>query len=233
MVHSSFRSLGPTENGPDTLIDALQDAVGPQGTVLYPTFNFKSWTEQHYWDAEETPSDMGALTEFARLRPGARRSPHPIYSFAALGAQADAFAACDDPEAYGDDSVFGLFHRLDGRILSFGLHFNSTFSMHHYVERVVGVDYRRPKRFAGLYLKAGEEAQVKTYTMYVRNGPSIKTWIVPGMEALVRQGDIQAGHVGESTVHHARASVFFDAMSKVVRAHPEWLHEQVDPRRTA
>jgi aminoglycoside 3-N-acetyltransferase len=231
IVHSSLRSLGPVENGADTVIDALLEAVGPGGTVLFPTFNFHAWTEGHYWDVEETPSEMGALTEVARRRPGAVRTPHPIYSFAVLGSRAEEFLACDDPEAFGDDSVFGLLHRIDALIISIGLHFNSTFSLHHYVERVVGVNYRRIKRFGGIYVGRDGAARAAVYTMFVRNDDTVKTWIVPGMEELLQRGVLGETRVGEATVHFCRARSFFDEMSVIVRERPERLHEIVPRRR--
>ncbi len=227
MVHSALRSLGPVAGGADTIIDAFLDAVGPEGTVLFPTFNFNAWTEHHYWDVDETPSEMGAMSEVARARRGARRTPHPIYSFAALGARADEFAACEDIEAYGDNSVFALFHRLDGLIVSLGLFFNTTFSLHHYVERVVGCDYRRTKVFGGIYLGADRTPTVKAYTMFVRLGAHVKTWIVPGMDELHARGVIEEATLGNAAVHYCRASRFFDEMSVIIRERPEMLHEMV------
>ncbi len=44
MVHSSYKSLGGVEGGAETVIDALREAVGTHGTVLFPTFNFQSKT---------------------------------------------------------------------------------------------------------------------------------------------------------------------------------------------
>lgn len=229
MQHMSYKSLGPVAGGAETIVDAFVEAVGSSGTVLFPTFNFTSWTREHYWNRDETSSEMGIVSELARRRPESARTPHPIYSFAALGARADEFAACDDREAFGDDSVFGLFHRLDGIIVSLGLHLNSTFSMHHYVERVVGADYRRIKLFGGLYVDSGEVSP-RIYSMFVRNDATVKTWIVPGMEKLVQDGAITVDKIGEAITHYAQAGAFFDAMSAVVRDHPEMLHEIVGRR---
>jgi aminoglycoside 3-N-acetyltransferase len=80
VVHTSYKSLGGVEGGADTVIDVMRELVGPSGTVLFPAFNFQSWTETHYFDVTETPSKMGMITELARLRPDAKRTPHPIYS---------------------------------------------------------------------------------------------------------------------------------------------------------
>ena len=38
-VHSSFKSLGPVEGGAESVIQALEDALGPEGLLLMPSFN--------------------------------------------------------------------------------------------------------------------------------------------------------------------------------------------------
>jgi aminoglycoside 3-N-acetyltransferase len=230
MVHTSYKSLGGVEGGADTVIDALRALVGPEGTVLFPTFNFQSWTETHYFDILETPSKMGMITELARLRPDARRTPHPIYSFAALGRRAEEFAACEDVEAYGPNSVFALFHKTNGTILSIGLDFNSTFSMHHYIEYNVGCDYRRIKEFSGIYVGYDRVPRIKTYTMFVRKDDRVKTYIVPGMNELLAAGVIKEIQVGAAKVHFASAQEFYDNMAVIVREHPEKLHYIEEPR---
>jgi aminoglycoside 3-N-acetyltransferase len=224
MVHSSYKSLGGVEGGAQAVIDALQAWVGPEGSVLLPTFNFRSWTESHYFDVGETSSHMGIIGELGRLQEGAVRTPHPIYSFAALGRHKDEFGLTHDPEAYGPDSAFALFHRLNGTIVSIGLHWNSTFSLHHYVEYNTGCDYRRVKRFSGIYVGQDGDPKLKTYSMFVRDNDRVITDIVPGMDELHEGGVIEAQRVGDATVHYASANDFFDNMSTIVREHPEKLH---------
>ena len=225
MVHSSYKSLGGVEGGAETIIDALLDFVGPDGTILFPTFNFHEWTERHYFDISETLSKMGIISEVARQREDALRTPHPIFSFTALGKEKDSFAKCDDVRAYGDNSVFGLFHRMNGVIISIGLHWNSTFSMHHYVEYHTGCDYRRTKHFSGIYVDSNGEPSVKTYTMHVRKDFDIITDIEKGMDDLFNMGVIKATEVGKATVHYSTAQDFFDNMSVIVKNNPEKLHK--------
>jgi len=224
IVHTSYKALGGVEGGADTVIDVMRELVGERGTVLFPAFNFQSWTETHYWDVLETPSKMGMITELARLRPDAKRTPHPIYSFSVWGARADEFAAADDVEAYGPNSAFAHFHKSNGTIVSIGLDFNNTFSMHHYIEYNVGCDYRRIKEFSGIYVGYDRVPRVKTYSMFVRNSDRVKTYIVPGMNELLAAGVIQEVQVGAAKVHYATANEFYDNMSVIVREHPEKLH---------
>lgn len=225
MVHSSYKALGGVEGGAERVIDALLDFVGPEGTLLFPNFNFQSWTESHYFDIRETPSKMGIIGELARLRGETVRTPHPIYSFAALGKRKMDFAVCNDIEAYGPNSVFALFHQLNGMILSIGLHWNSTFSMHHYVEFRSGCDYRRVKRFSGIYVDYEGIPQIKTYSMFVRKNFRIITDIVEGMDELLENGVIRVTRVGGARVHYASANDFYDNMSVIIRNHPEKLHK--------
>ena len=230
IVHTSYKSLGGVEGGAETVIDVMRELVGARGTVLFPAFNFQSWTEMHYFDVLETPSKMGMITELARLRPDAKRTPHPIYSFSVWGARADEFAAAEDAEAYGPNSAFAVFHKSNGTIVSIGLDFNSTFSMHHYIEYNVGCDYRRVKEFSGIYVGYDRVPRVKTYSMFVRKDERVKTYIVPGMNELLAAGVIKEVQVGAAKVHFAPAKDFYDKMSVIVREHPEKLHYIEEPK---
>src|SRR5215211_8018564 len=84
LVHSSYKSFGEVEGGPLTVIRALEDALGAEGTLIMPTFNF-DFNKGVPWDVRTTPSKMGILTELVRQDPRAKRVFHPFYSFAILG----------------------------------------------------------------------------------------------------------------------------------------------------
>lgn len=230
VVHTSYKSLGGVDGGADTVIDALEELAGKDGTALFPAFNFQSWTETHYFDVLETPSKMGMITEMARLRPYAKRTPHPIYSFSALGPRAEEFSKTEDVEAYGPNSAFALFHKLNATIISIGLDFNSSFSMHHYIEYNVGCNYRRVKEFSGIYVGYDRKPQIKTYSMFVRAHERVKTYIVPGMNELLAAGVIKEIQVGAAKVHYLTANEFFDNMSAIVRERPEKLHYIEEPK---
>jgi aminoglycoside N3'-acetyltransferase len=229
MVHSSYKSLGGVEGGADTVIDAFLELVGPEGTALFPTFHFRAWTENHYFDILETQSGMGAITEAARTRQGAIRTPHPIYSFAVFGKLAREFERCDDIESFGENSVFSLFHKLNGLIVSIGLGWNQTFSFQHYIEHKVGAYYRRPKAFSGIYVDKNGVAQVKTYTMSVRKTLKYRTYIVPAMTELHARGIIEEADVGKTKAHFCRANTFFEQMGDIIRTHPEKCHYVEEP----
>jgi aminoglycoside 3-N-acetyltransferase len=225
LVHSSYKSFGGVDGGAEAVIDALMAWIGPEGTLLLPNFNFQSWTESHYFDLQETPSHMGIIGELGRLRSDALRTPHPIYSFAVLGKRKQEFSECDDIEAYGPNSVFARFHELNGLNVSVGLHWNSTFSMAHYVEYNTGCDHRRVKKFSGIYVGYDCQPEIKTYSMFVRKNSRVITDIVPAMDELLQNGIIKAQKVGDSLVHYCPAIDYYDHMSVIIRDHPEKVHK--------
>lgn len=91
LVHSSFKSLGPGTGGPQAVVQALLDSVGPTGTVLFPTHTWANAGPSNppIFDVRNTPSaQVGILAETARCWPGAVRSLHPTHSVVAIGSEA-------------------------------------------------------------------------------------------------------------------------------------------------
>jgi aminoglycoside 3-N-acetyltransferase len=168
---------------------------------------------------------MGIISELARVRKESVRSPHPLYSFAALGKRKQIFQACEDEEAYGPNSAFALFHQLNGMIVSIGLEWNSTFSMIHYIEYHHGCEHRRVKRFSGIYVGYDGLPKLATYSMFVRKDNTIITDIVPAMEELLAGGTIKAVQVGGATIHYATAEDYYVGLGFYAREAPEKLHK--------
>src|SRR5512134_2702773 len=88
LVHSSYKSLGAVDGGPQIVINALEAVLGEEGTLVMPTFSF-NFNKGMPWDVRSTPSKMGILTELVRNEPRSKRVFHPIYSFAILGKHAE------------------------------------------------------------------------------------------------------------------------------------------------
>ena len=63
LIHSSYKSLGGVEGGPDTLFDALQEAVGEDGILMFPTFTYAVCNARNpVFDVKSTRSQSGALS---------------------------------------------------------------------------------------------------------------------------------------------------------------------------
>ena len=88
LTHSSFKSLGGVENGAEDIVGAMLDAVGEDGTVVFPTLCQKDWEHIYENWHPDAPSDVGYLTNYFRLLPEAYRSNQATHSVAAIGKHA-------------------------------------------------------------------------------------------------------------------------------------------------
>ena len=123
MVHSALSSLGWVEGGADAVIEALMEAVGPGGTIAMPTLYMPSITGEEAFDVNESPSQMGEVSEAFRKRSDVVRSIHPTHSVAAWGNQ--ALALIHDhalaPTACGRGTPFSKLADWGGKVLLMGV----------------------------------------------------------------------------------------------------------------
>ena len=99
LVHSSLRSLGPLENGPETVIRGFEEVLGSEGTLVMPTLCQKDFSRSYETWHLDKPSDVGYLTEYFRKLPGVYRSDQATHSVAARGRH--AYALTFEHTAYG------------------------------------------------------------------------------------------------------------------------------------
>ena len=133
LVHSSLRSLGPMPGGAATVVQGLLEALGPDGTLLMPALSYGRVTpEQPLFDVRFTPSNVGALPEYFRTRPGTLRSIHPTHSVCGVGRLAAELLDrhIEDRTPCGPRSPFHLLPEYGGQILMLGCGLRPNTSMH-------------------------------------------------------------------------------------------------------
>ncbi|MBT3336637.1 MAG: AAC(3) family N-acetyltransferase [Anaerolineae bacterium] len=210
LVHSSYKSFGGVDGGPQTVIDALLDVLGADGTLVMPTFNF-DFCKGADWDVRETPSQMGFMTNLVRQDARATRVFHPIYSFAVIGKHAQAFGALRDKSSYGANSAFAKLRELDGKIMVVGLSYNDSMTFFHHVEEMEGVDYRYLKDFTGNITDWEGNTSVDTYQMLVRDlDMGVQTMVDPMGYRLEEEGIIKSRMIGEADVKLMKANEVYD-----------------------
>ncbi len=144
VVHTSFRAVGPVEDGPAGLIEALSAVLGPSGTLVMPSMSGSRRSEP-YHPAQTPTRNMGVVAETFWRLPGVRRSDHPTSSFAARGPEAEAITAPEPlTPSHGPDSPIGRVHQLGGCVLLLGVGQDSNTTI-HLGESLAGVPYRTPK----------------------------------------------------------------------------------------
>jgi aminoglycoside 3-N-acetyltransferase len=219
LVHSSLKRTLQTHNTtPPSVMESFLEAVGPDGTVLFPLFNF-DFTKGVPFDIRSTPSQMGALTEAARLHPNAERSGHPIYSFAVIGPHSRQFAV-DNYSGYGPDSPFAVLRQLDGHLAVLDLDDLSSMTYYHHIEEMHGVPYRFHKPFTGQYTDAAGATSERTYSLFVRDlVAGVTTDVNPMGEVLWKKGlyhgDRPKQGIGLRVIS---ANAMYDAVSEEILA---------------
>ncbi len=225
LVHSSYRSLGPVDGGPETVAAALEAALGPDGTLIMPTFNF-NFNKGQPWDVRTTRSQMGVLTEIVRKDPRAKRVFHPIYSFAVLGKHADMLGSLRYKSSYERDSVFGKLRDLDGKIMVIGLSYTNSMTFFHHVEQMEGVDYRFLKQFSGEVTDWDGTTRTDTFEMLVRNTDmGVITEVDPMGELMEKEGVIQVRRIGEADVKLMKANEVYEFTAREMRRAPHLLYK--------
>ena len=225
LAHSSYKSFGGVDGGPQTVIDALLEVLGEEGTLVMPTFNF-DFCKGEPWDVRETPSHMGAITNMVRTDPRAKRVFHPIYSFAVIGKYAEEFGNLRYKSAYAKDSAFGKLRELDGKIMVVGLAYNDSMTFFHHVEEMEGVDYRYLKSFTGMTTDADGNTVEDTYQMLVRDiDKGVHTMVDPMGKLMEEAGVIQSRQIGEADVRLMKANEVYEFTVKEMKRDPFLLYQ--------
>lgn len=138
MVHASMRAVGGRA---ETLLSALDHAVGPQGHLLmlicaqedapFDPLVSAAWDE------------LGVLAEVFRSAPGTVVNDHPVARFAARGPQARALI-WDPPldDYYGPGSPLDRLVQRGGKVLRLGAD-EDTLTLFHHAEYRADLPHKR------------------------------------------------------------------------------------------
>lgn len=238
LAHAGLRAIGPILGGPDTLIHALTDVLGPAGTLLA----YADWQgeEELFADPLLRPHvppfdprrsraarDNGAFPELLRTTPGALRSGNPGASCVALGARAEWFTANHALHyGYGENSPFAKLVAVGGKTLLVGAPLDTVTLLHH-AEHLADIPGKR--------VKAGEvPLREQGHTVW-QNFEEFDTAdpVVDGLPenyfATIVEAYLEGGSGSRGTVGAAR-SVLLDAAG-LLDFGKRWLEDRFPPRR--
>lgn len=118
------------------------EAVGPEGNVLVPTFNFDLRSGDAF-DVRNTRSTSGALAHAAMAHPAFRRTSHPLHSFAVAGADTGRLCAAEQKGSFDAQSPFAFLLEKHGVLYALDLPLDDALTFVHFVEQCEGVPYRK------------------------------------------------------------------------------------------
>ena len=169
-VHASLRRIGPVEGGAAGVVEAVERAIGPEGTLvmILGAANDWDWVNAHPeseragllsdaepFDNATTPvlPEVGVLAEVVRTMPGTVVNDHPEGRFAARGRLADELLdGLPWDDYYGPGSALDRFVSAGGRVLRLGANPDTVTVLHfaEYCADVPGtVRVRRHRKVLG------------------------------------------------------------------------------------
>jgi aminoglycoside 3-N-acetyltransferase len=149
MVHARMSALGWVVGGTQTVVEALLEVLGPEGTLMSyvgwedDPWHLAAWPEE--WQAayraelppfdpelSEADHEMGRFPERVRTWPGSRKSGGHVMRMAAVGARAGWLTAdqpWDDPQ--GPGSPLAKLVEAEGQVLMLGAPLETLTILHH------------------------------------------------------------------------------------------------------
>ena len=204
---------------PADILESFISAVGENGTLIFPTFNFE-FTKGKTFDIRNTISETGVLTETARLYPGAVRTGHPLFSFAVIGKDKTKFSGLYNFSAFGKDSPFGILHKHNGKIAVFDIGGEYCMTFYHYIEEMENSPNRYNKIFKGPYIDYDGNETIREFNLYARNLEMKVVTDVKPMEDLIWSKKLYKGDppgVG-TCLHVIDANTFYNVTAEVIRS---------------
>lgn len=225
--HTSLSAFGHVEGGADTVIDAVLQTLGPQGTALAPTLTFAERYDPDCppdFDARTTPSVTGQTPEAFRLRAGAARSLHPTHSWAALGSRMLEYTTghefsvspCDAASPLGK-----LARDPRGRVLMLGVTLKSCTFFHH-CEEMAGAPYHLQPRPTRCWVTAVDGRRFCRDFVLHRWGPEPRDFTKPEAQLLSR-GIMRKASCGHAEIRLLRARETADFIIDKLRTDPHYL----------
>lgn len=232
IVHCAYSSLGHIEKGPEGVIIAIEEVIGPGGTLVMPVFN---WDILHHgdeiiYDIKNTPSKMGYLTEYFRTREGTAITRHLFNPLAVTGRLAKELVSCPNHSCWGEDSAFQILYNNNSAIIMIGVDYNEV-TMFHVAETIFGVPYRFTYEFPNAFLmdESGEKKPLKNTTQRRYNG--YPTDFNVAEKIFEEKGLIRRMEIGGSITRLIRLKPMVDCIVNELKKDCEFLIKKTPSRK--
>lgn len=236
VVHAALSTLGYVVHGVPAVLAALRSVLGPEGTLMVPTFTGEHtdpscWVDPPLpaamWDEvrdsmpafderRTLPNLMGLLPLAVLADPDRKRSTHPLVSWAALGPRAEELVARHDlRDPFGQATPLGAARRLGAQVLLLGVDQRCNAAILH-AQAVVDAPQVRRNKGAFLAVEDGR-----------------RDWIVPTHfgectagfqkieDELVVRGLVRVCLAGDATCRLMSMEPFSSSLEHLLRHRPE------------
>jgi aminoglycoside 3-N-acetyltransferase len=222
LVRAAVKAIGPIEDSARSLVKALIEVIGPEGTLLglafTKTFFFPSRHPEYVFDGTNSATTGGFVAAMLGW-PGAIRSAHPTNSFVGIGAQAGELLRGHNETA----TCFSPLEKLiegQGKMMLIGcLDDSPGFSTVHLVQAHLGLS---KKSLLGpltgvLYRRGG---QVRVFTK--RDIPGCSAGFGIFYKDYEKVGILRSGKVGDADALVIDAKEAYDIEYELIRSNPRY-----------
>lgn len=124
-VRISYRAIGKVEGGPKTVIDAILEVIGEDGTLLATAFpqrirSYSKWLHRNHVYRQGMKASTGAIPTVMASYPQARYSSNPISPYVAIGKYAEYLTSKHTPESESYDIVKQMIEHFNPKCLRIG-----------------------------------------------------------------------------------------------------------------
>lgn len=212
LVHTALGSFRKVEGGAETVIEALLETAGANGTVMVPTFG----PPDEIFDVKKSETNLGAVAKAFWKRKDAVRSRHPLAAIAVIGEKAKWLAAGHESEilSHGENTPYVRLAEIGGKILLLGVDQDrSTFL--HAAETLTRQPYLRTSN--GAYVDKGGKVQKKAWPFFPgphRDFIGLQSWF----ESL---GLVKKTLIGSCVAQAIPAAELLDALLARIKNEPD------------
>lgn len=242
-MQAAMSAFGAFEDGPETVLEALEDVLGPSGLIAMPAYPIAGPAIEYLasgpvFDVRSTPSRMGAISEAFRRREGTHRSVHPTHSTCARGPGAAEIVAGHERAAtpFGAGTPFPRIVERGPMQLFFGCG-TGAITMYHSFECTreppFPLDVFAARRFDAACIDAsGHGLTVPTLV----HNPALAPGRIdsnPRLQARYREAILAAGgravHLGRGEILAIRLPALFEVFERLLAEEGTTIYDQPLP----
>jgi len=204
-------------------LETLLDILGPEGTVVVPTFTPYILRSDADFVWESSPSVTGIFAEHVRSRSGSLRSWHPLSSYCAIGRDRNLICGDGGLSNFGAGSPFSIMHDRDVLVLAIGLESGWAVGTPHLLETLHCLPYTYHKLLRNRTVMKGQPLphQFRATVCYkhIAIEYDLRAWA-----GLVREaGHLRSTSLGNAWVHSAPYRISHEVASRQLLRNPYFM----------
>lgn len=219
-IHSSYKSIGDVEA--KTVIDAFI-AVVKDSLLMFPTHTWGYIKEDNdVFDKENSPSNVGYLTNVALKMEGFYRSNHPTHSIAAHGKKALEYVKLDDFSSTPTpmSGCMGNLININAKILFLGAPLSKNTFIHACEEEMKVKNRFTDKKYHFITKDKDKKMDYYMYRHFNAQCPHISDNYEKLLPSFLRLGIAIAGKIGNSTCYLLDANKVFKYVCFLIKKDP-------------